>query len=68
MNKDKLIACHFTTWELEYIRELMVRDRILTEHVNDNLKELRALGVRLEPLEPPNMTGKLLSYIKKGSL
>ena len=61
----KVIQCHFSLEELEYISELMVREQVLTDHVVKSISGLKILGVELQYLERPNLTGKLLSYIKK---
>jgi hypothetical protein len=64
MNNSKLIRCHFTLQELEYINDLIAREQILTSFVTRQLRCLELLNVRLPKLEQPNIIGKLLSYIK----
>lgn len=66
MSAPKLIVCHFTLEELEYINDLMIRNQVLTKHIRNQLKDLDLLGVKLEYLPQPDMVGKLLSYIRQG--
>lgn len=66
MPEDKLMPCHFTVSELEYLERVMTREHILTHFVQKHLEGLGDLGVSLSQLIRPNITGKLLSYIRKG--
>lgn len=62
---DKLIVCHFTQEELEYLSTVIVREDILTKYVSRSLGGLYILGVELKTFTQPNIVGKLLSYIEK---
>ncbi len=63
--QDKLIKCNFTLEELEYFSTLMVREQTLWKWVSAHLNGLGTLGVSLPALPLHNVTGKLMSYIRK---
>lgn len=65
---SKLVKCHFYESELAEILEIMQRDQLLTEYVQKHLKGLELLGVALEAGPRPNITGKILSYLKRGKV
>lgn len=64
---NELITCHFTLQELEYINAAICREVALSKYVDKQLEGLELVGVKMNYLEQPNIFGKLLSYIKKGS-
>lgn len=66
MSQDKLVKCHFTVGELEYLNKVIIREQIMHGHLKDQLSPLKVLGVTFEKLESPNIIGRILSYIKKG--
>lgn len=68
MSQPKLVVCHFTVEELEYIAACMQREQDMTRYLSDNLKGLHNVGVNVHYLQQPgtSFVGKLHSYIKKG--
>jgi hypothetical protein len=61
-----LVRCYFTLEELEYIRDTLMRERILSEYTAKQLAGLAGIGVKMQERKEASVERKLLTYIERG--
>lgn len=60
-----LVKCYFTLEELEYIRDTILREKVLSDYTAKQLAGLAGIGVTMAKRKEASVEGKLNTYITR---